>query len=106
MLLSCICNGLQLHLLSLLFYKVMKTKVNHESIVCVHTYIKIKMVNVLVSGERRIRVHTLSLPVANQLSQIYASADQQAIVALLAKMGKMMFEFDSGLKNACTSVIM
>ncbi|XP_052264900.1 protein transport protein Sec24A-like isoform X2 [Dreissena polymorpha] len=37
-------------------------------------------------GERRIRVHTLCLPVSNQMSEIHASADQQAIVALLAKM--------------------
>ncbi|XP_061197117.1 protein transport protein Sec24A-like isoform X3 [Saccostrea echinata] len=37
-------------------------------------------------GERRIRVHTLCLPVTNQLSEIYAGADQQAIVGLLAKM--------------------
>lgn len=39
-------------------------------------------------GERRIRVHTLCLPVTNQLSEIYAGADQQAIIGLLAKMGK------------------
>ncbi|XP_067672447.1 protein transport protein Sec24A-like isoform X2 [Haliotis asinina] len=37
-------------------------------------------------GERRIRVHTLCLPVTNQLSDVYAAADQQAIVCLLAKM--------------------
>lgn len=38
-------------------------------------------------GERRIRVHTMCLPVTNQLSEIYAGADQQAIIGLLAKMG-------------------
>ncbi|GFR98794.1 SEC24 family, member A [Elysia marginata] len=37
-------------------------------------------------GERRIRVHTLCVPVTNQLSEIFAGADQQAIAALLAKM--------------------
>ncbi|XP_046551666.1 protein transport protein Sec24A-like isoform X3 [Haliotis rubra] len=37
-------------------------------------------------GERRIRVHTLCLPVTNQLSDVYAGADQQGIVCLLAKM--------------------
>ncbi|WAQ97426.1 SC24B-like protein [Mya arenaria] len=37
-------------------------------------------------GERRIRVHTLCLPVTNQIADIHAAADQQAIVALLAKM--------------------
>jgi len=37
-------------------------------------------------GERRIRVHTMCLPVTNQLSQVYAGADQQGIISLLAKM--------------------
>lgn len=37
-------------------------------------------------GERRIRVHTLCVPVSNQLSEIFAAADQQAIASLLSKM--------------------
>ncbi|XP_050390937.1 protein transport protein Sec24A isoform X2 [Patella vulgata] len=37
-------------------------------------------------GERRIRVHTLCLPVTNQISDVYGSADQQAIIGLLSKM--------------------
>ncbi|KAJ9581283.1 hypothetical protein L9F63_023555 [Diploptera punctata] len=37
-------------------------------------------------AERRIRVHTLCLPVAANLSDILHSADQQCIVGLLAKM--------------------
>ncbi|XP_046466052.1 protein transport protein Sec24A isoform X1 [Neodiprion pinetum] len=37
-------------------------------------------------GERRIRVHTLCLPVAANLSDILHSADQQCIIGLLAKM--------------------
>ncbi|XP_074647209.1 protein transport protein Sec24A-like [Tubulanus polymorphus] len=37
-------------------------------------------------GERRIRVHTLCLPVSNQIPEIIASADQQAIAGLLGKM--------------------
>lgn len=37
-------------------------------------------------GERRIRVHSLCLPVAANLSDILYSADQQCIVGLLAKM--------------------
>ncbi len=40
-----------------------------------------------VAGERRIRVHTLCLPVVNSLSDIFAGADVQAITALLASMG-------------------
>lgn len=37
-------------------------------------------------GERRIRVHTLCLPVASTLTDVINSADQQCIVGLLAKM--------------------
>jgi len=36
-------------------------------------------------------VHTLCLPVAANLSDILYSADQQCIVGLLAKMGKVTF---------------
>lgn len=38
-------------------------------------------------GERRIRVHTMCLPVTNQLNEVFGGADQQTIVGLLAKMG-------------------
>ncbi|XP_072446761.1 protein transport protein Sec24A [Chiloscyllium punctatum] len=37
-------------------------------------------------GERRIRVHTMCLPVVNSLSDIYAGADVQAVTCLLASM--------------------
>uniref|UniRef100_A0A8B9I4H6 SEC24 homolog B, COPII coat complex component n=1 Tax=Anser brachyrhynchus TaxID=132585 RepID=A0A8B9I4H6_9AVES len=37
-------------------------------------------------GERRIRVHTLCLPVVNSLADVYAGADVQAVVCLLANM--------------------
>uniref|UniRef100_V5GQ66 Protein transport protein Sec24A n=1 Tax=Anoplophora glabripennis TaxID=217634 RepID=V5GQ66_ANOGL len=37
-------------------------------------------------GERRIRVHTMCLPVASTLQDIIHSADQQCIVGLLSKM--------------------
>ncbi|KAF5301407.1 hypothetical protein FQA39_LY02136 [Lamprigera yunnana] len=37
-------------------------------------------------GERRIRVHTLCVPIASTLPDVLASADQQCIVGLLAKM--------------------
>lgn len=40
-----------------------------------------------LTGERRIRVHTLCLPVVNSLSDIFAGADVQAITGLLACMG-------------------
>ncbi|XP_056372587.1 protein transport protein Sec24A isoform X3 [Hyla sarda] len=37
-------------------------------------------------GERRIRVHTLCLPVVSALSDVYAGADVQAVIGLLASM--------------------
>ncbi|NXX21555.1 SC24B protein, partial [Podargus strigoides] len=41
-------------------------------------------------GERRIRVHTLCLPVVTSLADVYAGADVQAVVCLLANMGDIM----------------
>ena len=38
-------------------------------------------------GERRIRVHTLALPITSKLQDVYANADPQAIATLLSKMG-------------------
>ncbi|CAF1187664.1 unnamed protein product [Rotaria sp. Silwood1] len=37
-------------------------------------------------GERRIRVHTLSLPVSANLMDICSNADQEAVISLIAKM--------------------
>jgi protein transport protein SEC24 len=39
------------------------------------------------TGERRIRVHTLALPTTNKLANVFAGADSQALVCMLAKMG-------------------
>lgn len=44
-------------------------------------------------GERRIRVHTMCLPIASTVADVIQSADQQCIVGLLAKMGKLPFIF-------------
>ena len=43
------------------------------------------------NGERRIRVHTISLPVVATINEIFTNADQEAIVGLLVKMGKLGF---------------
>ncbi|XP_018425462.1 PREDICTED: protein transport protein Sec24A isoform X1 [Nanorana parkeri] len=37
-------------------------------------------------GERRIRVHTMCLPIVSALSDVYAGADVQAVIGLLANM--------------------
>jgi protein transport protein SEC24 len=42
----------------------------------------------VILGERRIRVHTLSLPVSANLMDIYSNVDQEATISLIAKMGK------------------
>ena len=43
----------------------------------------------LCAGERRIRVHTLSLPVTDQLSHLYARANVLAITGTLANLGML-----------------
>lgn len=48
---------------------------------------------VFLLGERRIRVHTLCLPVVNSLADVYAGADVQAVVCLLANMGEFQMSF-------------
>lgn len=39
------------------------------------------------TGERRIRVHTLCLPVSPNQHEVVTAADQEAVVGLLVKMG-------------------
>ena len=51
----------------------------------VRSHVLVRIHRILV-GDRRIRVHTLLLPVSDRPEDILASADQQAIVSLLAKM--------------------
>jgi len=43
-----------------------------------------------LSGERRIRVHTLCLPVRKQLADVFHGADAQAVAAVLSKMGTFL----------------
>lgn len=62
-------------------------------------------------GERRIRVHTLALPIANTLPDILHSADQQCIIGLLSKMAvdrcatASMSEAKEALINAAVDVL-
>ena len=42
------------------------------------------------AGERRIRVHTLCLPVSSQPSVLYSKLNVRAIVGVLANMGKII----------------
>ncbi|XP_035504996.1 protein transport protein Sec24B isoform X2 [Scophthalmus maximus] len=55
-------------------------------------------------GKRRIRVHTLCLPVVNQLSDVYAGADVQAITCLLANMA-IDRSITSGLSDARDALV-
>lgn len=50
----------------------------------------------LVPGDRRIRVHTIGLPVTSNVSQVYSGLDEQAIVSLVAKMGESVVAGWSG----------
>ncbi len=42
------------------------------------------------SGDRRIRVHTLCLPVISNLSEIHSRVDVQAVVSLISKLGMLL----------------
>ena len=56
---------------------------------CVHfAYMYIHLLSCILPGERRIRVHTLCLPVSSQLSVLYSKLNVQAIAGVLANMGK------------------
>lgn len=62
-------------------------------------------------GERRIRVHTLCLPVTARVHEVIYGADQQAIVGLLTKMAvdrslsSSMSDARDALINACVDAI-
>nr|XP_026485759.1 protein transport protein Sec24A [Vanessa tameamea]XP_026485760.1 protein transport protein Sec24A [Vanessa tameamea] len=62
-------------------------------------------------GERRIRVHTLALPIANTLPDILHAADQQCIIGLLSKMAvdrcvsASMSEAKEALINAAVDML-
>ena len=51
----------------------------------------LSLISVILAGERKIRVHTLCIPVAKTLADVHANANQLAIVDLLAKMGQSVF---------------
>uniref|UniRef100_T2MH92 Protein transport protein Sec24A n=1 Tax=Hydra vulgaris TaxID=6087 RepID=T2MH92_HYDVU len=60
-----------------------------------------------VKGERRIRVHTLALPVTSKLSDVYAYADEEAILCSLSKLAvdrtlmSSLGDAREALMNAC-----
>jgi len=62
-------------------------------------------------GERRIRVHTLSLPVTSKLSDVYTYADQEAIVCALSRLAvdrtlmSSLGDAREALMNACIDFI-
>ena len=62
-------------------------------------------------GERRIRVHTLCLPITSTLSDVLHSADQQCIIGLLAKMAvdrslqSSLSDAREALINACVDAL-
>ncbi|XP_054166349.1 protein transport protein Sec24B-like [Oppia nitens] len=56
------------------------------------------------TGERRIRVHTLSLPVVTTLNDVTHSADQEAIVGLICKMA-VDRSFQSSMSDAREALI-
>eukprot|EP00124_Ichthyophonus_hoferi_P002589 Ihof_evm2s182 gene=Ihof_evmTU2s182 len=49
-------------------------------------YIQSAIVYTTLKGERRVRVHTLCLPITNKIEDVISGADNEAIATLLAKM--------------------
>lgn len=64
-----------------------------------------------LTGERRIRVLTLALPVTNSLSDLFISADQVAIATLLANkavergMSSKLDDARDALTNKCVDIL-
>lgn len=62
-------------------------------------------------GERRIRVHTLCLPVTPNIHEVVTSGDQQAVIGLLAKMAvdrsltSSLSDARDALVNACVDAL-
>jgi protein transport protein SEC24 len=50
-------------------------------------YVQCALLYTSSNGERRIRVHSMALPVTNDLSEMYRAADASATLSLLAKIG-------------------
>ncbi len=44
------------------------------------------------TGQRKIRVQTLALPISDNMADVFDNVDAQAIVAVLAKMGMLRLE--------------
>jgi len=63
------------------------------------------------NGERRIRVHTLSLPVVSILQDVLGGADQETIIGLVSKMavdrsvGSSLTDARDALINVCLDVL-
>ena len=49
-------------------------------------YFQVALLYTSSAGERRIRVHTMALPTANNMGELFASCDAQAIAGVLGKM--------------------
>ena len=52
-----------------------------------HAFFQVALLYTSSNGERRIRVHTLALPVTVDPATVFHCADGQAIAGLVAKMG-------------------
>lgn len=47
---------------------------------------------VFILGDRRIRVHTMCLPVVSDLTTVYSNFDLKAATSLIVKMGKLFLK--------------
>ena len=50
-------------------------------------YFQVALLYTSSSGERRIRVHTIAVPVVSDLGEMYRNADTGAIISLMSRLG-------------------
>jgi len=69
--------------------KAFAIQISHEDQIVTSntTYMQCALLYTSSSGERRIRVHTMAIPVVADVAELYKAADGAACAALLAKLG-------------------
>ena len=68
--------------------KAILVQIGHEEQVVTHnvTYLQCALLYTTSMGERRIRVHTLAIPVVSDVGQMFKTCDGPAAAAVLAKL--------------------
>lgn len=82
--------------------KAMAAVLKHDSKLDVNRNVCFQMALLYTTkaGQRRVRVHNLSLPVSGQIAEVFRSGDEDTTVSILLRKGKgpraMIFVFNNG----------